>query len=73
MKLRELFGHNHKRFASQKNNLLPTAKFGGGSVMLWGCMASTGTGELVKVEGRMDSTQYQQILGTMFKTQIMSK
>ena len=63
MKLRELFGHNHKRFASQKNNLLPTVKFGGGSVMLWGCVASTGTGNLVKVEGRMDSTQYQQILG----------
>ena len=37
--------------------------------MLWGCVASTGTGNLVKVEGRMDSTQYQQILGTMFKTQ----
>ena len=31
--------------------------------MLWGCVASTGTGKLVKVEGRMDSTQYQQILG----------
>ena len=28
-----------------------------------GCVASTGTGNLVKVEGRMDSTQYQQILG----------
>ena len=59
----ELFGHNHKRFASRKKNLLPTVKFGGGSVMLWGCVASTGTGKLVKVEGRMDSTQYQQILG----------
>ena len=30
--------------------------------MLWGCVASAGTGNLVKVEGRMDSTQYQQIL-----------
>ena len=27
--------------------------------MLWGCVA----GNLVQVEGRMDSTQYQQILG----------
>ena len=32
--------------------------------MLWGCVASTGTGNLVKVEGRMDSNQYQQILET---------
>ena len=46
-----------------KKNVLPNVIFGGGSVMLWGCVASTGTGKLVKVEGRMDSTQYQQILG----------
>ena len=30
--------------------------------MLWGCVASTGTGNLVKVEGHMNSSQYQQIL-----------
>ena len=58
----DLFGHNHKCFACRKN-LLPTKTFGRESFMLWGCVASTGTGNLVKVEGRMDSTQYQQILG----------
>ena len=42
-------------------NLLPTVKFGG-SIMLWGCMAITGTGILVKVEGHMNSSQSQQIL-----------
>lgn len=30
--------------------------------MLWGCVANSGTGALVKVKGRMNSTQYQQIL-----------
>ena len=30
--------------------------------MSWGCVASSGTGKLTKVEGRMDSAQYQQIL-----------
>jgi hypothetical protein len=30
--------------------------------MLWGCVASSGTGNIVKVEGRMDSSQYLQIL-----------
>ncbi|KAI4888254.1 hypothetical protein NFI96_002330 [Prochilodus magdalenae] len=67
----ELFGHNNGRYAwGEKNtalrekHLLPTVKFGGGSIMLWGCVASTGTGNLVKVEGRMDSSQYQQILET---------
>uniref|UniRef100_A0A673XKP2 Tc1-like transposase DDE domain-containing protein n=1 Tax=Salmo trutta TaxID=8032 RepID=A0A673XKP2_SALTR len=66
----ELFGHNKGRYAWRQKNtafqekhLLPTVKFGEGSIMLWGCVASAGTGNLVKVEGRMDSTQYQQILG----------
>ena len=45
-----------------EKNLLPTVKLGGGSIMLWGCVASTGTGNLVKVEGHKNSTQYQQIL-----------
>uniref|UniRef100_A0A3P9LCQ4 Transposase Tc1-like domain-containing protein n=1 Tax=Oryzias latipes TaxID=8090 RepID=A0A3P9LCQ4_ORYLA len=65
----ELFGHNKGRYAWRTKNtafqdkhLLPTVKFGGGSIMLWGCLASAGTGNLVKVEGRMDSSQYQQIL-----------
>ncbi|KAI4885337.1 hypothetical protein NFI96_001846 [Prochilodus magdalenae] len=67
----ELFGHNMGRYAWRKKNtalqekhLLPTVKFGGGSIMLWGCVASTGTGNLVKVEGRIDFNQYQQILET---------
>uniref|UniRef100_A0AAZ3PZM2 Transposase n=1 Tax=Oncorhynchus tshawytscha TaxID=74940 RepID=A0AAZ3PZM2_ONCTS len=66
----ELFGHNKGRYAwwqkntaFQEKHLLPTVQFGGGSIMLWGCVASAGTGNLVKVEGHMDSTQYQQILG----------
>ncbi|KAG2469162.1 TCB1 transposase, partial [Polypterus senegalus] len=67
----ELFGHNKGHYAWRKKNtafqekhLLPTVKYGGGSIMLWGCVASSGTGNLAKVEGRMDSTQYQQILET---------
>ncbi len=46
---------------AEKKNLLPTVKFGGGS-MLWGCVAGTGTVKLVRVESHMVSTQYQQIL-----------
>ncbi|KAI4882978.1 hypothetical protein NFI96_015782 [Prochilodus magdalenae] len=53
-----------KNTALQEKHLLPTVKFGGGSIMLWGCVASTGSGNLVKVEGRMDSNQYRQILET---------
>ena len=65
----ELFGHAHQRWvwrrkkdACAEKNLIPTVKYGGGSLMLWGCFASTGPGALVKVNGIMNSTQYQDIL-----------
>uniref|UniRef100_A0A8C5MA01 Reverse transcriptase domain-containing protein n=1 Tax=Leptobrachium leishanense TaxID=445787 RepID=A0A8C5MA01_9ANUR len=32
------------------------------SIMLWGCFASAGTGELQRVQGTMNSLQYQEIL-----------
>jgi DDE superfamily endonuclease len=37
-------------------------KFGGGSLMVWGCMGWNGVGILVEVEGRMDAEQYVSIL-----------
>ena len=41
---------------------LSTVKHGGGSIMLWTCVAAGGTGNIVRVEGRMDITKYQYIL-----------
>ena len=51
-----------KNTAFKEKHLLPTVKFGGGSIMLWACEAIAGTGNLVNVEGCVDSTQYQQTL-----------
>ncbi len=34
--------------------VLPTVKYGGGSVMVWGCMSAAGTGELQFIEGTMN-------------------
>lgn len=39
-----------------------TVKFGGGSVMVWGCMTFHGPGMLCRIEGRMDQHQYKEIL-----------
>lgn len=39
-----------------------TFKFGGGSVMFWGCFGYNGVGNLVVIEGIMDSYQYVSIL-----------
>ena len=62
-----LFGHHQRRYLRRKKkkseafvekNTLPTVKHGGGSITLWGSMAAGGTGNIVRVEGRMDSTKY---------------
>jgi transposase len=39
-----------------------TVKFGGGSVMIWGCMTWEGVGYATKIDGRMDGDLYLQIL-----------
>ena len=39
-----------------------TVKFGGGNIMVWGCMGWNGVEQLVEVEGRMDADQYVDIL-----------
>ena len=38
--------------------VLPAAKHGGGSVMVWGCMSAAGTGELQFIEGTMIANMY---------------
>uniref|UniRef100_A0A8C5PFK5 Transposase Tc1-like domain-containing protein n=1 Tax=Leptobrachium leishanense TaxID=445787 RepID=A0A8C5PFK5_9ANUR len=54
----ELFGPMDQRYvwrrknkAYEEKNTLPTVKHGGGSIMLWGCFASAGTGKLQRVQG----------------------
>lgn len=61
----ELFVHNHKRYvwrgvneAYDEKYTIPTVKHGGGSLMFWGC----GTGNLVKIDGKMNAVCYQKIL-----------
>jgi transposase len=39
----------------EDRHVIPTVKFGGGSVMVWGCISSQGVGEIIKVEGLMNS------------------
>ena len=39
-----------------------TVKFGGGNIMVWGCMGWNGVEELAEVEGRTGANQYVEIL-----------
>lgn len=64
-----LFGSNGKVSVWRKpnaelqiQNLRGTVKHGGGHVMVWGCMSSSGVGSLHCIEGNMDKFQYLNIL-----------
>ncbi len=54
--------YSHSGEEYQENCALPTIKHGGGSIMVWGCMTTAGTGELRFIEGSMDSNMYCDIL-----------
>ena len=43
-------------------NMQSTVKHGGGGFMVWGCMAASGVGELVFIDGTMDKFMYLDIL-----------
>lgn len=65
----ELFGRNTQHHVWRKNgrahqhqNLIPTVKYGGGSIMVWGCFAASGPGQLAIIDGKINSQVNQDIL-----------
>uniref|UniRef100_A0A8C6WWI4 Tc1-like transposase DDE domain-containing protein n=1 Tax=Neogobius melanostomus TaxID=47308 RepID=A0A8C6WWI4_9GOBI len=44
------------------NLTIPSVKYGGGSIMLWCCFSSAGTGKIVRIVGKMDGAKYRDIL-----------
>ena len=48
--------------AHHPEHTVPTVKHGGGSMVLWGCLSSAGTGKLVRVDGEMHGAKYGAML-----------
>ena len=67
-KFNVLGSDGHKRVwrkpneALKEKNLIPTIKHGGGSVMIWGCMASSGVGSFEFINGTMTQYTYLDIV-----------
>ena len=57
------FGVNQRQH-SRKRTYLPPVEHGDGSVMLWGCFAAAGPGQLTIIESTLNSTVYQGACGT---------
>lgn len=51
-------------------NMVPTVKHGGGSIMVWGCMAANGVGKLHFINTTMDKYVYLNILKTSFTSSV---
>lgn len=46
----------------EQHHVIPTMKFGGGSLMIWGCMTYYGVGYACRIDGRMNAELYTTIL-----------
>lgn len=69
-----IFGSDGKRFVWRKpntelhiKNLKPTVKHGGGNVMVWGCMAYNGVGNLAFIDEIMTKYVYLDVLRNNLK------
>jgi DDE superfamily endonuclease len=52
--------------AIREHHVKGTVKFGGGSLMMWGCMTAQGVGYACRINGRMDAQLYTNILDDEF-------
>ncbi|GFT26560.1 transposable element Tc1 transposase [Trichonephila clavipes] len=60
MNIRKIWRKN--KTALEPKNVLPTLKHGGGNVMVWGCVAHNGAGNLAFIDNKMNALAYIDVL-----------
>jgi len=55
-------GYGNRQVRALLIEIQGTVKFGGGNIMVWGCMGWEGVGHLAEIEGRTDANKYVDIL-----------
>ena len=65
----KIFGSDGRQYCWKKpeepltdRHVIPTVKYGGGCIMVWGCFSSFGVGNIVRIFGNMNGELYRQIL-----------
>ena len=65
----EFFGHNYRNHVWRKDvetylpkNRMPTVKFGGGRIMIYGCFSAKCVGKISVIDDGMNAKSYQKIL-----------
>lgn len=56
--------------ALNPKNIIPTVKHGGGSIMVWGCMAGKGVGRLDFIDTKMNADVYVDLLDRNLKQSV---
>ena len=60
-------GGKKKGNAGQHQNLFPTVKYRVGGIMVRGCLASSGPGQITIIDGKINSQVYQDIVAGEIK------
>ena len=58
--------------AYSPENPVTTVKFGGGSIMIWGCFSVKGVDKISVIDGKMNAQKYKHILQEKLKSSIES-
>ena len=58
--------------AYSPKNMVPTVKFGGCRIIIWGCISAKGVGKISVIDGKMNAQKYKQILEENFMSSVTS-